>query len=235
MDQFARWFMLKTFKLNRYLSHADRGEFAVDMPLPGQKLDAKIILRGAFVKQFNSNRINTNDEIETMKQKLCEFEKDVLIRTDSHLIGYHWIKLLLDMIICDRVILSKAEVNKVIKDICPNKNIKKIAQQFLEKNWIFQIHKNHFLINTTITGTITGVVTAQSVQLKSALMGMRFSTTASSELQEFLYFGEKDKFTGLSSFLDFGTKNENDKLSKVGDTENGILSKIPVNKKVSEF
>lgn len=234
MDKLARWYMLQSFKLNKDILLEKEGGNQQIKPISLKREEVNTATEEDLENLNKKEEKTTNEVITEIKATLCTFEKDIVKHVKSPFIGYHWVKLLNDMIMCDRSILPNSDQEKIMMQCNLKSKIDNTKGQLIQLGWIMSIHKDYYIVNTTIAGRPKGLTNPEFVQLKKKFIGMRFTYETSVELQEFLYFGEPDKFTGLKEYIAFGADYENSLASRLGDFASSILTNVSANQKLSE-
>lgn len=183
MEKIRRWYFLESLRLNEkvFTIKADQEKSEKESHF---KKGARKYLLGEDLRGL----VSTNDKntmVESLKQTLCKFEKEVLVYSNSSYVGYCWVKMLGEMITTDRVIMPRSDLEKEIVSCCGQRDTAAVIKGIVEINWASYVHQDYLMLNTTLAGLPRGLPVPLAIKLKKSLLNNRFSDCLSTIMQEF--------------------------------------------------
>ena len=146
-------------------------------------------------------------------------------------VGYHWVKNLCEMLLHDRPILDQNRLTDILIRCEIKTDV--TVDQLEEVGWVFKLNKDKYLLNGNFYGKLKHLHKKDNEALKLQL-NQTGSESGSTEMQEFIFFGEPGTFKGIADYVNFGEDFEKGLDSKLSEYGKSMLTGIQSGKLVSE-
>lgn len=164
MDTLKRWYILNCLKLNFLLKNHQVFDpnSQIQPPVPAILNTFDSTTNFELVANTETDELTNrgqnpaeNDPVfwesdpilltKKMKETIMDFESTIVAQIKSPYVAYHWVKMLYEMIACDRALMSQNEFENFCKNMKLKTSTSVIISKLLKESWLQKIGPGWFI------------------------------------------------------------------------------------------